>query len=109
MTVLGLMLVPWQMVKTKKNPRRGIAQQEPGRARGAIGMVVKKYKNADGNIRIEIDYDKCTGAAVCVDVCPSAVFELVKGKATAPNIDACVECCACVQNCPEGAIKHSAC
>lgn len=72
-------------------------------------MVVKTYKNADGNIRIDIDYDKCSGAAVCVDVCPSAVFELVKGKATAPNIDACVECCACVQNCPEVAIKHSSC
>ena len=97
------------MVKTKKNPRCGIGHQEPERTGGSIGMVVKTYKNADGNIRIEIDYDKCTGAAVCVDVCPSAVFELVKKKATAPNIDACVECCACVQNCPEGAIKHSAC
>ena len=25
------------------------------------------------------------------------------------NIDECVECCTCVETCPEGAIDHSAC
>jgi NAD-dependent dihydropyrimidine dehydrogenase PreA subunit len=25
------------------------------------------------------------------------------------NIDECIECCACVENCPEGAIEHSSC
>lgn len=72
-------------------------------------MVVKTWKNEEGDFTLEVDYDKCSGAAVCVDVCPSDVFEIVDGKATAPNIDACVECCACVQNCPENAITHSSC
>ena len=72
-------------------------------------MTVKTWKFEEGGFELQIDYDKCTGAAVCVDVCPSAVFELVDGKATAPNIDACVECCACVQNCPENAITHTSC
>jgi len=72
-------------------------------------MVVKSWKSSELGVTIEIDYDKCTGAAVCVDVCPSEVFQIVDGKSTAPNIDACVECCACVQNCPENAISHSSC
>ena len=72
-------------------------------------MVVKKYRNEEGDFEMEIDLDKCTGAAVCVDVCPADVFELVDNKATAPRFDDCVECCACEQNCPENAIKHSSC
>jgi NAD-dependent dihydropyrimidine dehydrogenase PreA subunit len=26
-----------------------------------------------------------------------------------PNIDECIECCACVEACPTGALKHSTC
>jgi len=72
-------------------------------------MVVKKWKNEEGGFSIEINYDKCKGTAVCVDVCPSDCFEVVDGKATVPNFDACVECCSCVSNCPEVAITHSSC
>jgi NAD-dependent dihydropyrimidine dehydrogenase PreA subunit len=25
------------------------------------------------------------------------------------RIDACIECCQCVDSCPQGAIKHSSC
>jgi NAD-dependent dihydropyrimidine dehydrogenase PreA subunit len=53
---------------------------------------------------IEIDYDKCVGAAECVEICPSDVFEII-----APNIDECIECCSCVEVCPEVAILHSSC
>lgn len=72
-------------------------------------MVVKTWRSEEKNITIEIDYDKCKGLEECVAACPSEVFEMVNGKATAPNIDECVECCACVDSCPETAIKHSAC
>ncbi len=74
-----------------------------------ILMVVKTYKNSDDSITIEIDHDKCSGAAACVDVCPMSVFELVDDKATAPLVDECVSCCACITNCPEQAIKHNDC
>lgn len=58
---------------------------------------------------IEVDYDKCQGMGECVTVCPSGVCEIVKGKTTAPNIDGCVQCCACQETCPVVAIKHSSC
>jgi len=44
-----------------------------------------------------------------VDVCPAEVYELVDGKSTAPRVADCIECCACVEACPEGAIEHSSC
>ncbi|RLF63413.1 MAG: 4Fe-4S ferredoxin, partial [Thermoplasmata archaeon] len=36
-------------------------------------------------------------------------YELVDGKAAAPKIDDCIECCVCVSSCPNGAIEHSSC
>ncbi len=60
-------------------------------------------------LTIEVDYDKCNGEGECVDICSADVFVLKSGKSTAPNIDECIECCSCVEMCPAGAIKHSAC
>ncbi len=72
-------------------------------------MVVKVWKSEKLDLTIEVDYDKCKGYAECVDVCPTNVYELVDGKATAPMIDECIECCSCVEVCPAAAIKHSSC
>jgi|TARA_B100001964_G_C14244082_1_gene606541 NAD-dependent dihydropyrimidine dehydrogenase PreA subunit len=72
-------------------------------------MVVKKWESEDTGVIIEIDYDKCKGAGECVDICPVEVYALENEKGTAPNIDECIECCACVEACPEMAIKHSSC
>jgi NAD-dependent dihydropyrimidine dehydrogenase PreA subunit len=72
-------------------------------------MTIKKYESESLGVIIEIDYDKCIGAGECVMVCPSEVYELVDDKSTAPNIDDCIECCACVDACPTQAIKHSSC
>lgn len=68
-------------------------------------MVVKKYTG----INIEIDEDKCIGAGECINVCPTNVFKLVKGKSRVINIHDCIECCACVDACPTKAINHSSC
>lgn len=72
-------------------------------------MAVKSYRSDSLDATIEIDEDKCVGASECVAICPSDVFEIINGKATAPKMDDCTECCACVEACPEGAIKHSSC
>ncbi len=58
---------------------------------------------------IEVDSEKCEGCGDCVDVCPSAVFELIDGKSNPVNVDECVECCSCVETCPNGAITHDSC
>ncbi|RLF27969.1 MAG: ferredoxin [Thermoplasmata archaeon] len=68
-----------------------------------------KKEFASGNIKITIDYDKCTGSGECVTACPVEIFEVRDGKAVANHVEECVECCACVNACPNNAIEHSSC
>jgi len=61
-------------------------------------------------VSVVVDYDRCNGDGICVDVCPVAVFELqeVKGydgkKSVVVNNDACIVCRACEVQCPTQAI-----
>lgn len=70
-------------------------------------MVKKEFE--DGDIKITVDYDKCTGAGECVTVCPVDIFSLKDEKAVCDNVNECIECCACVSACPHEAIEHSSC
>ena len=67
----------------------------------------KEFK--EGNIIITVDYDKCTGLGECVSACPVEIFEIKDGKAVAKKLSECIECCACVNACPNAAIEHSSC
>jgi NAD-dependent dihydropyrimidine dehydrogenase PreA subunit len=46
----------------------------------------------------------CNACAMCVAVCPHAVFEMNGRKAILINKSACMECGACQLNCVTGAI-----
>lgn len=70
-------------------------------------MDIKEWSSDEVTIRV--DYDKCTGKAECVDNCPADVYELQSDKAVPVDIQGCIECCTCVEVCPEGAIEHSSC
>jgi NAD-dependent dihydropyrimidine dehydrogenase PreA subunit len=70
-------------------------------------MVKKDFE--EGDIKITIDYDSCTGIGECVTVCPVDIFSLKDEKAVCTNIGDCIECCACVAACPNDAIEHSSC
>ena len=70
-------------------------------------MDIKTWES--NKVTITVDYDKCTGNGACVEICPTAVYELQQGKTVPVNIDECTECCSCVENCPENAIEHSSC
>lgn len=70
--------------------------------------MVKKEFSA-GDIKITVDYEKCTGVGECVTVCPVDIFSLENQKAVCNNVDECIECCACVSSCPSEAIEHSSC
>jgi NAD-dependent dihydropyrimidine dehydrogenase PreA subunit len=41
----------------------------------------------------------CNGCAMCVAVCPHAVFQMDKRKAVLTHPSACMECGACQKNC----------
>ena len=60
-------------------------------------------------VTIKVDYDKCAGHGECVNSCPGEVYELKDKKAVAANVEQCLECCTCVEVCPENAIEHSSC
>ncbi len=67
----------------------------------------KEFK--EGDIKIIVDYNKCTGSGECVVACPVEIFELKDEKVVCNNIKECIECCACVNACPNSAIEHSSC
>ena len=70
-------------------------------------MTIKTWQS--DAVTIKVDYDKCKGHGNCADQCPAEVYVIENGKAVPVNIDDCVECCTCVQVCPEEAIAHSSC
>jgi ferredoxin len=57
--------------------------------------------------RIEIDEDQCTGCGVCVDYCHVDAIAINddSGVVEVIDLDICIECHSCQQNCPEGAIR----
>ncbi len=67
----------------------------------------KEFK--EGDMKITIEYNNCTGSGECVIACPVEIFEVKDGKAICNNIGECIECCACLNACPNNAIEHSSC
>jgi len=61
--------------------------------------------------KVTVDWTKCNGDSICVDVCPVDVFELqdlVEYQDTEKSVpvraDDCILCMACVTSCPTEAI-----
>lgn len=52
----------------------------------------------------ELDHEKCTGCGVCVEVCPSEVYEVIGERPEAVALEECIECAACEEQCPVHAI-----
>ena len=53
---------------------------------------------------LRLDEEQCIGCAMCEIVCPHAVFTIIDRIAVIGNKDDCMECGACVRNCPTDAI-----
>ena len=51
----------------------------------------------------EIDYQKCNGCAICMEICKSGAIYLLDNKAQIDQ-SLCTECGACVEVCPNDAI-----
>ena len=52
----------------------------------------------------EIDYQKCNGCAICMEICKSGAIYLLDNKAQIDQ-SKCAECGACLELCPNNAIK----
>jgi NAD-dependent dihydropyrimidine dehydrogenase PreA subunit len=48
--------------------------------------------------------DASDGDGVCVDICPTLVFDLIDDRAVPERADDCILCMACVDVCPTQAI-----
>ena len=54
---------------------------------------------------LELDRTRCNGCRMCMTVCPHPVFAASNGAVRIAEPDLCIECGACVMNCPEDALK----
>ena len=59
-------------------------------------------------VTLAFSVEKCNGCAMCVQVCPHAVFAIENKRAKIVDRDACMECGACARNCPAEAISVDA-
>ena len=60
---------------------------------------------------VKVDYKKCNGDSICVQVCPTNVFKMQKvpdytdsEKSVVIKESECILCMACTSQCPEEAI-----
>ncbi len=60
-------------------------------------------------LEMEIREDACRGCQMCVDICPTDVFDFDQNnfKAQLSKKDDCIACLSCTYLCPSDAIKHS--
>ncbi len=68
--------------------------------------IFKSDMNDERIFDIKLDYDKCRGAGDCVTVCPKDCFVYLdeKKKVSIPRPESCVQCGACVVQCPFDAL-----
>lgn len=68
--------------------------------------IYKSGTHEDRRLRIALDPEQCIGAGDCEEVCPVDVFDVdrLEHSATTSRIGNCVQCGACIVQCPEDAL-----
>lgn len=71
--------------------------------------LYKSGLHEDRLLQVHLDTELCKGAAFCEDVCPRNCFTVdhTRRLATRPRADACVQCGACLVQCPFDALSFS--
>ena len=59
-------------------------------------------------VEINVHDQACRGCEMCVDICPTKVFEFDEDKrlCTVQHAEDCIACLSCAYICPSGAITH---
>jgi NAD-dependent dihydropyrimidine dehydrogenase PreA subunit len=68
--------------------------------------LYKSGLHEDRLLHVELNLDTCQGRAMCREVCPKNcyVIDAVRHKAMIAKPDECVQCGACIVQCPEDAL-----
>jgi len=68
--------------------------------------IYKSGLHEDRRLHIELDSEACRGRAMCLEVCPKNCYVIDTNihKAVIALPDACVQCGACIVQCPEDAL-----
>lgn len=56
---------------------------------------------------LKVDREKCTGCAICAEVCPSGIIRVQTDGPELTWPKACISCGHCVAVCPHAALDHS--
>lgn len=69
-------------------------------------MAIPTTRTAEAG-QITIDYARCNGCGLCVDVCGDFEYKIIKGKVvpSGTEVFGCIACGQCMAICPEEAIK----
>jgi nitroreductase/Pyruvate/2-oxoacid:ferredoxin oxidoreductase delta subunit len=69
-------------------------------------MAIPTTRTAEAG-QITIDYARCNGCGLCVDVCADFEYKIIKGKVvpSGTGVFGCIACGQCMAICPEDAIK----
>ena len=62
-------------------------------------------------VEIKIHEQSCRGCRLCVDICPTNIFDYdeEKHRALIRYPEDCIACLSCAYICPSGAITHEGC
>lgn len=66
--------------------------------------VYKSGLHEERRLRIVLDPERCKAAGACEQVCPRNVFDVDQSLATLARIEQCVQCGACIVQCPLDAL-----
>ena len=68
--------------------------------------IYKSRLHEDRLLKVELNTDACRGRAMCREVCPKNCYtvDAVAHKAAIAKPDECVQCGACIVQCPEDAL-----
>jgi len=68
-------------------------------------IEVKSEQENALNLKIYVDFKRCNGCGLCVEVCPFGLPQRdFTGKYIITQVEKCTECSACKRNCPAEAI-----